>query len=118
MIYLLQSYSFGGNSFTFFYSYLKQRKQNVKINNTYSLFKELLSGVPQGSILGTILFNFFFYYLFLWLSTADLHNFADDNTISAFSKDLPELIKKLEETSECAIKWFTNNCMIVNPGKF
>ena len=118
MIYLLQSYSFGGNSFTFFYSYLKQRKQNVKINNTYSLFKELLSGVPQGSILGTILFNFFFYYLFLWLSTADLHNFADDNTISAFSKDLQELIKKLEETSECAIKWFTNNCMIVNPGKF
>ena len=52
------------------------------------------------------------------LSTADLHNSADDNTISVFSKDLQELVKKLEDASECTIKWFTNNCMIVNPGKF
>ena len=47
-----------------------------------------------------------------------MHNFADDSTISAFSKDLQELIKKLEDASECAIKLFTNNCTIVNPGKF
>ena len=64
-------------------------------NNTYSFFKELLSGVPQGSILGLILFNIFINDLLLWLSTA-LHNFADDNTISVFSKDLQELIKKLK----------------------
>ena len=56
--------------------------------------------------------------LFLWFSTADLHNFADDNTVSAFSKDLQELIKILEDASECTIKWFTNNCMILNPDKF
>ena len=52
------------------------------------------------------------------LSTADLHNFADDNTNSAFSKDLQELAKKLKDASECTIKWFTNNCMILNPDKF
>ena len=55
--------------------------------------------------------------MFYWLSTADLHNFAVSNTISAFSKDLQELMKILEDASECAIKWFTNHCMIVNPGK-
>ena len=78
-------------SLAFFYSYSKRRQQNVKINDTYSLFKELLPGVPQGSIVGLILFSIFINDLFLWLSTADLYNFADGNTISAFSKDLHEL---------------------------
>ena len=100
----LHAYGFSENSLTFFYSYLKRRNQNVKINNTYSLYKELLPGVRQGSILGPILFNIFINDLFLWLSTGDLHNFADGNTISAFSKDLQELIKNLEDLSECAIK--------------
>ena len=43
---------------------------------------------------------------------------AGDNTISPFSKDLQELFKILEHVLECAIKWFTNNCIIVNPVKF
>ena len=74
--------------------------------------------MPQGSIIDPILFNIFINNLFFRLSTADLHNFADGNTISVFSKDLQELIKKLGNISECVIKWFRNNCMVVNPGKF
>ena len=58
----------------------------------------------QDSILGPIFFKIFNNDLFLWLSTADLHNFAGDNTISAFSTDLQELVKKMEDASECAIK--------------
>ena len=80
------------------------------INEDYSIAIDI---EREGSILGSILFTIFINNLFLWLSTADLHNFADDNTISAFSKDLQELIKKFENTSECEINWFKNNCMVV-----
>ena len=80
------------------------------INEDYSIAIDI---EREGSILGSILLTIFINNLFLWLSTADLHNFADDNTISAFSKDLQELIKKFEDTSECEINWFRNNCMIV-----
>ena len=51
------AYGFSSESLGFFYSYLKKRKQNFKINNTYSDFQVLLSGSPQRSILGQILFN-------------------------------------------------------------
>ena len=81
MIYLLRNSMLMTLVKTAFCSYLKRLKQNVKINNTYSLFKKILSGVRQGSILGSILFNIFIDDLFLWLSTTDLHNFTDDSTI-------------------------------------
>ena len=101
-----------------FYSYLKRRRQNVKINNVFSTFQILLSGVPQGSILGPILFNIFINDLFLWIEEASLHNFVDDNTLSAFAKSIRELITILEKDSEIAIKWFSDNGMSVNPDKF
>ena len=114
----LEAYGFKFDTLVFFYSYLKRRKQNVKINNVFSTFQVLLSGVPQGSILGPILFNIFMSDLFLWIEEASLHNFADDNTLSAFAKSIPELIKVLEKESETAINWFKVNGMSVNPDKF
>ena len=56
---------FSTNAVTFFYSYLKRRKQNVKINDTHSIFQVLLSGVPQGLRLGALLFNIFINDLYL-----------------------------------------------------
>ena len=53
----LSAYGFDENSLALIYSYLKRRPQSVRINNTYSSFQNIVSGVPQGSILG--LFNFY-----------------------------------------------------------
>ena len=76
-------------------SHLRNRKQCVRINNICSNFLKILSGVPQDSILGPILFNIFLNDLFLCLENTDLHNFADDNAITAVCDQLPDLIKLL-----------------------
>ena len=114
----LHAYGITKKSLTFLYSYLKRRKQGVKINDTKSLYQILLSGVPQGFILGPVLFNLFINDLFLFIKKADLANFADDNTLYVSKKNLAEVLEVLERECETAINWFKENNMIVNPDKF
>ena len=113
-----QAYGFNRNIVKYFYSYLKNRKQCVKINNTYSTFQNIISGVPQGSILGPFLFNLFINDLFYFIEKASVHNFADDNTLTSYAKSANILIENLQNESNLAIKWFSQNNMIVNPDKF
>ena len=105
----MHDYGFSKNSLVFFYLYLKRRKQNVRINNTHSIFQILLSGVPQGSILGPILFNTIINDLLLWISNSEQLNFTDDNTIPAAENTIEELISTLEKESQAAIKRFVSN---------
>ena len=62
-------------------TFLKRHKQNVRINNTRSVFQILLSGVLQGSVLEPPWFEIFINDLYLWISKTDLLNFADENAI-------------------------------------
>ena len=55
----LDAYGFDKNALKLVNSYLSNRKQRVKINNKYSSWSEILFRVPQGSILGPLLFNIF-----------------------------------------------------------
>ena len=59
----LHAYGLSFVMVTFLNSHLKDRKQNVRINNIFSAFQNILSGVPQGSIFGPILFILFLYDL-------------------------------------------------------
>ena len=69
-------------------------------------------------IVGPILFNIFVNDLFIFINKAKLANFADNNTIYANSAEMKTLLDILEKESEAAIKWFKQNEVIVNPGKF
>ena len=82
------------------------------------MFLDILAGVPQGSILGPILFNIFLNDFIEIFEKTDPYNFADDNTLSGHAKTLEILINDLEYDSRRAIQWFTENHMIANPDKF
>ena len=114
----LNAYSFDRKSLVFFYSYLKRRKKCVNVNIIQSTFQTLLSGVSQGSILGPLLFNIFRNDLIGFIKKSSLHNFADDNTITALEKDITLLKETIPNEAEIAIQWFKDNFRIVNPGKF
>ena len=114
----LAAYGVNESFLCYIYSYLLNRKQCVRINNINSDFLTVISGVPQGSIVGPILFNCFFNDFFYVIEIANAHNFADDNMLTAFANSIQNLIHLLESECSVAIKWFKDNKMIVNPGKF
>ena len=115
----LAAYNIDDTALKLIFSYLKNRTQCVRINNTYSNFKNIITGVPQGSIVGPLLFEFSINsHLFFFIESSSIHNVADDNTLSAWANTILDLINKLESDSNIAIEWFKMNKMIVNPDKF
>ena len=100
------------------YLCLKSRKESVCINNVHSIFLELISGVPQGSFLGSLLFNTFLNDLYMFITKASLHNYADDNTLSVYSSLLNSLIDIPTKESQTTIDWLKASHMIVNPKEF
>ena len=93
--------------------------QRVKIGNSKSDWKILNKGVPQGSILGPLLFNVYTNDLFLEFGEkCNLYNFADDNTIGSWNFDPISVKKELELNSCIALEWFYENGMSANASKF
>ena len=113
----LDAYGFDKSSLKLIHSYLSNRKQGVKINDTYSSWSEILFGVQQESILGPLLFNIFTCDRFYFLEGFDIANHADDSTPNCAGKSAESVVNNLEQSSTILFKWLKNNYMKVNTGK-
>ena len=89
----------------------------LQINSKYSSSEEIMFGVPQGSLLGSLLFNVFLYDLFLIMENNDIISYADDRTPYTTGNSIEEVIQKLENTSKTLCQWFSDNQRKANPGK-
>ena len=77
----LEAYGVGKVALNLISNYLSYRKQRTKLGSSYSDWYEIVRGVPQGSILGQLLFHICINDLFLFIEKTNIYNFADDNTI-------------------------------------
>ena len=84
----LAAFGFSDTALRYVYSYLSNRTECVRIKITYSNYQNIISGVPQSSILGRIFFNLSIIDLFFFVSNVSFLNFTDGKKFSAFAKTI------------------------------
>ena len=113
----LEIYGIKDDALSWFDTYLTNRKQQVSINNCQSDFQQISYGVPQGSILGPLLFLLFINDLPLYTNNVFTDLYADDTTVY----DIQDSMEQIESNLQLALNglqiWCKSNGMILNSSK-
>ena len=113
----LNTYGLSENALKLMESYLANKRQCVKLGNFNSNHQSILKCMPQGSILGPVLFNIFINDIFHFIKTVSCIIMHMMIRYHIRTKQLKRLIDELVEDSMRLIKWFVDNQMKANPGK-
>ena len=113
----LDAYGFSLKSTTFSQSYLNKRMQKVNVKNKFGAWEDIYSAVLQGSLLGPLLFNIFINDIFSFLTTCDVCNYADENTLYTYNRDFYQVREYLKKDFGILENWLYDNYMVINPCK-
>ena len=115
----LHAYGFSRDSLEFIFSYLTDRSQRVVVEGETSSWRDIEIGVPQGSILGPLLFNIYINDIFLFIEDPNVFicNYADDNTLYSADKDPSTMMKRVEENMTVISQWYRDNGLQLNGDK-
>ena len=114
----IKAYGLDNGSLNLLLDYLSFGKQRTKVGSAYSKWSKIRCGIPQGSILGPLLFNIFINDIFMIIEQSDICNFADDNTLYSCGKSLTDIKENLVSDTKSILNWFRLNSLKANPGKF
>ena len=112
----LEKIGIRGRNLKWFENYLRGRTQFVRVRNNDSSYENMYCGIPQGSILGPILFLIFFNDL-PRSTLLKVLLFADDTTLIATGNNLTELINFVNKELQKISVWFRANQMMLHPNK-
>ena len=111
---LSQKFNFHNNAFNLIQNYLVDREQAMKVNGHISDCQKVLTGVPQGSVLGPLLFIMFINDL---MRLENCYLFADDCLLVTSGETPIVSTEVMEKSIDQASNWYSENCLVLNSAK-
>ena len=113
----LTASGFSGRALQRMTAYPCERKQRVKLDNTYSQRRTVTTGVPQGSLVGPLLFNIYMNDLNYFIEGTSLRLYADDTTAYASDKSPVVLEYIINSDLQVVCTWLQQNYLQINATK-